>query len=599
MNRHFKRANPDHLFAWIDGDHIRTNELFYLESPSEAIAKNHKVNSSGVNQSRHKCRSTVNKLIAYHKKKTRSSAKPIQDQFSFRELEINRHLAGRHGENYFEKSADDLLLNLPYQYLASDENKPASLFSDLGVIFLQYRLMEAQHASASYKQRLHPQSIKMEETIGEVPWLYANELLIYSGIRYRIAEPPEVSVNDTYQLRFQSIDDSSVVIPAEDLSAGEQVIVGLVALFVRAKQFGIYPKMILMDEPDARLHSQLIPRMLNSIRNLLTSQEGCRVIMTTHRPETIVAAPQGSLVEVQRTPDTLSIDNSIWWKGNAGAGNHIEVSCRTRPVADKSELISRLTGAAFFIRKNFRFVLVEDSDDQHFYRVVYSLLLRECAIPTDPALVFQGADKRGKFKGGGCEIIKSILARINDDIADELALSPHLLCGLIDMDGDQSLPQHRGLHKISRYSLENYLFDPILVYSQLVDAEKIEEFGIKKRHNRGDSHIIRSASQEDLQEIASTIIGRVEQHMPETSKASKKSLPVSFVGRNDIKINYPEWLFLSRGKDISSWYASAFSNYGGLGAKPLIERLEHLRLIPTDLHQVFERLMISNTSKVN
>ena len=143
---------------------------------------------------------------------------------------------------------------------------------------------------------------------GPPPWDLLNEVLntVLDG-RYRF-EVPEISNIAGYNGRLIRVEDGLVVEPSW-LSSGEKVLMWL-CLSMYATTAGNAaepPKLLLLDEPDACLHPQMVQK-LHAVLARIVKSFGCGIIFTTHSPTTVSLFNDGpiwqvserSIVEVQK-----------------------------------------------------------------------------------------------------------------------------------------------------------------------------------------------------------------------------------------------------------------------------------------------------------
>ena len=166
-------------------------------------------------------------------------------------------------------------------------------------------------------------------------------------------------------------------------------------------------ELLLLDEPDAHLHTSMVKRYLEHVQQL--TERGIRIIMITHRPDTIALAPEESLFEMCQEVDRTSIVK----------------------VTSKAELIGRLAGDTIAVLPGVRVVLVEDEDDRRFHQWAYDRARELDHLPANPRLVFMPVNARG---GGGRDpVMKRLAALQNEGLGG-------VHRGLIDGDNEADRP---------------------------------------------------------------------------------------------------------------------------------------------------------------
>jgi len=108
-------------------------------------------------------------------------------------------------------------------------------------------------------------------------------------------------------------------------------------------QYGVLPRLMLLDEPDAHLHPSLTKQFIQSIQDVLVKKFGVQVIMTTHSPSTIALSPEGNIYELKKNPTSIE------------------------KLGSKSQGINILTSGFISVTEGAKFVLVEDQSDVYFY----------------------------------------------------------------------------------------------------------------------------------------------------------------------------------------------------------------------------------------
>ncbi|EDV24364.1 uncharacterized protein TRIADDRAFT_57780 [Trichoplax adhaerens] len=262
---------------------------------------------------------------------------------------------------------------------------------------------------------------------------------------------------------------------------------------------------ILLDEPDAHLHPSLVKDIIETIKSKLISKLGIQVIMTTHSPTTVSLAPEGSVY-------ILSEDNIT-----------------------KEAKIEK---AAKFVHVNlpFRIVFVEATDDRIFYQMIQDKLTSERLIANDYPLLFMSASRQKKRQDpsdkSGSKMIENSCRALVENIVkccvneeDEDQSLREFVFGLVDNDNQED-PQLYNIQCLRRYSIENYLYDPIYIYYYLRDRKKGEEIQKEINHNlsatkhpdclsgffgKGDTADLAKVLQEIINVITKKLVDAIEE----------------------------------------------------------------------------------------
>ena len=393
-----------------------------------------------------------------------------------------------------------------------DAMKPANILS------IQDPLIGIARASLAYKKwRSHQISIADErgdrmipESTVPKPWNLVNDLLEESGLSYKI-RPPGSDIFEAYTPMFE---ENGNVISAQELSSGEKTLIGIVCAIYKGEFGGSLPDVILLDEPDAHLHPEMARSMLGTLKSILVDKYGIRIIITTHNPTTVSMSPDGSIFELEK----------------GGIVNEIS----------RWEAVSNLSSGLFAVVPSTRYVFVEDQEDKRFYESIVSIAesrsINALNTISSGGIVFIPAPLAGP--GGGVSAVKVLLKTID---------SPNF-AALIDRDmGTGPLPDRA--YRIGRYSIENYLMDPLLLISYL---HRRHDYDLSSHGlGPGDSLNISEMREDVLQSIVNEISGKLayaargigfdigEENVVTTC---------SYIGGIEVKI--PQWITGIRGHDL-------------------------------------------------
>jgi AAA15 family ATPase/GTPase len=432
------------------------------------------------------------------------------------------------------------------------------------VIIEQEHLLGQSIAEIFYNYRLSEIDLKAEgkrdteivNEIGEKPWIVLKEILKESKLPFLFNDPSENKIRDSFKLKvINEITEDSIEF--NDLSSGEKVLISLVFYLYNSQEKSIFPKLLLLDEPDAHLHPTMAQQFLNVVKNVLVDKFAVRVIMTTHSPSTVILTDESSLFEMSRTAPRIKKSNS------------------------KNGTIQLLTSGLVYIGKGTRYFLVEDEDDSDFYSYLYDHLTSEKIVVGDIPLVFIKSSTSNK--SGGKLVVQDWVKKLQDSGLETI------IQGIIDADNGNFVSQ--GVYKIERYSIENYLIDPIVTYAALMDREKhmeLLDIGLKV----GEEYKLKSLPAEQLQNIADTIFRKVEPLLSgafsdySSSEVSRET--VTFT--NGLSLEYPKWIFHRRGKTLlNEVYQKSFS-HKIVNFTFLFKALRKVNFIPCDIVDLFNKV---------
>lgn len=395
--------------------------------------------------------------------------------------------------------------------------------------------------------------------IGEQPWKKINSLLSENGFTHQVTYPEDDSVN----FNCQFINDKNETFSFQELSSGEQMIVNLILWSYNDKLSEIND-IILMDEPDAHLHPSMSKLFYKIVSEELVDKYKIQVIMTTHNPSTVALLPE----------DNIFIMNK---RG---------ITPRIKKADSKQKALSLLTENLLLVTSSFKLVIVEDTDDVKFYEKVFEFLVAYNHLPSTTPLVFKPVSTKKKGDTGGCNKVKTLIKQLNEINPSDTTLG-NLFYGLIDKDDSNT--EDNKLFVLNRYSIENYLFDPILVFAHLLfhvrpEAEKIISENKLKIHNTSD---IQNQNDSELQLIANSIIELIKENLPEINDKDAEDEEVTFITGQ--KLKYPKYLITHKGNEFAATYNKTFKS-AGIGIENLIKIIKTTGLIPTDLRDKMEEI---------
>jgi len=379
------------------------------------------------------------------------------------------------------------------------------------------------------------------ERYGDPPWETINEILETAKLPLRVNYPTG-PYDQPFTLNLRHTELECDVMYA-DLSSGEKIIISLAHCLYYARSANsslTLPQVLLLDEPDAPLHPTMAKNFMDVIEQVLVRDRGVKVIMTTHSPSTVAFAPEKSLYRLDRSPRQL--------------------------VASKKDAaISILTDGFATVMPSTRFVIVEAAFDQDTYQALYNVVESDDSRSSRPPLTFVRASDKDNRNGGGSGQVSNW--------AEKLALSGlTFFRGVLDRDAGNTPSEV--VHVLGRYSIENYLLDPVILYACLV--EKNEHLSILNLEILKDCNIhkILELSNEDLQKIADGVFDKVQTFRSQLSSTERFQIRY----RNGRTISAPAWLRDTRGHDLAVIIRECFQNDD---VYPFSKKLEELVLMMT------------------
>lgn len=315
-----------------------------------------------------------------------------------------------------------------------------------------------------------------------------------------------------------------------ELSSGEQVLFRIICwLFYYQVDKSIYPTLLLLDEPDAHLTPKMIHKLIGNIQNVIVDKMGIAVIMTTHSPNTVALCDEQALYEL--TKDAKS-NHSI-----------IKIS--------RHEALTKFSEGLLFVQEDTRLVFVEGKDDLPFYQKLHSTSIIWHGLKTIPSMKFIAASA-ARPDHGGCTKVMEMVPRFADSSIESL------VHGIIDNDNSNK-PQ-KGISVLDRYSLESYLYDPLLIAAHLVNNGKHKGFIKAMETLETGEHVCLINTSGLLQQVVDEIINLLEanpnaQKVIKASGFSSKRSTVSWLikgNKRPVLYNLPEWYIRLKKKDLLS-----------------------------------------------
>ncbi|MEO8666386.1 MAG: AAA family ATPase [Ignavibacteria bacterium] len=389
--------------------------------------------------------------------------------------------------------------------------------------------------------------------IGPPPWELINDIIRETNLPFKLNNPTEFGMTSNFFLKVTNI-DTKEQIKLTELSSGEKILLSLGFWLYVSEEKKVFPKILLLDEPDAHLHPSMAKQFINSVYNVLVKKHGIKIIMSTHSPSTVAFAPDDSIIEMKRFNPRFNRSSS------------------------KNKTVSSLTSGIITVHPGTRYVLVEDDDDVLFYSEIIKQLLSEEKINPDISIAFIASSnpKKNEKKtgGGGKNEVTKWVGKLQSSGLESI------IQGIIDRDLDNKTSD--GVHLLKRYCIENYLIDPLIVYSVLLDNEKapkIENVNLKF----GEEYKLKHLDNLLLQEISNTVINAVEKNLsPKVDETDIVNIEFNY----DIELKYPKWILNKNGKELLISFQSLYTPTI-INKKNLLKMFRKLLIIPNDFIELF------------
>ncbi len=262
------------------------------------------------------------------------------------------------------------------------------------------------------------------------------------------------------------------------------------------------------------------------------------------------------------------------------------ITPKIRKIESINDAVFSLTCGFIRVMTNAKYFFVEDEDDKKFYDCIYKILMKENKIKKQIPLSFLPISTRHEAtkSSGGKNKIKNII-----ELTKKLReVDGEIFYGLVDKDCDSPSDADNDIFQIGRYSIENYLVDPILIYAASIQQNcAIQIPGIS--YDNHEISQINSCEQADLQKIADFIFKKLS-YRPDNEQ---KIMQVRFV--NGLVLNYPTWMRDDPGKNIKTKVINTFSNQ--INFDTLLKAFETTRFIPVEIFTLFESMSLLDSQR--
>lgn len=431
--------------------------------------------------------------------------------------------------------------------------RPGTEANFISQIFLDYRYHQIL---AKGEEGLTEEQILAR--YGPPPWELFREVVRTLELPIEIDDPADTKFAYGFNAKLTHI-VSGEIVKVEDLSTGERGILALAMWLFRSGSNGIFPPLILLDEPDSHLHPSFVHKLISFINDVLIAKHGCHVIITTHSPTTVALAPEDSLYEMLPNPSSLVKSTS------------------------RLQAIANLTGGHLTILPNTRSVLTEFWNDKSFYEATYKKFLVSGEISRTHDFTFSPAIRRhgenAEQEAGGRENV-----RVQVNQANETNLNG-LIKGIIDRDQDNEPTENTIV--IPRYCLENYLTDPILIHAALSLRDPPPEIdGVDLKFEK--KRTLENVPVDMLQKIIDHYSDKIQESIVVDGDGLSDQVEISYLHGPKLKVR--RWQIEISGKKIRSAYCEKL---GGrhLRMDRLINVYEKYEIVPMELLGVFKSLL--------
>ncbi|MBL1220202.1 AAA family ATPase [Chryseobacterium sp. L7] len=356
----------------------------------------------------------------------------------------------------------------------------------------------------------------------------------------------------------------------EALSSGEKTLIALSFYLYKLQQNKAITRLLLLDEIDSALHPLMCKRLLHVLYNIFHLKMGIKIIISSHSSSTVALAPDECifLMDKYSTPKISKVS--------------------------KDKALKELTvGVPSFSinHENRRQVFVESENDVDFYEGLYNIYNSNLNSEISLNFISSGdsrTDKNGIPVSNCDQVIKiTKVLRIYGNKS---------VWGIIDWDLKDTVPSEEYVKVLGfkeRYSIENYLLDPLLLsillwHERILGSEKFE-FNEDKRYPEvsifDESHF-------------QLMIDKVVSDIDKNRKDNNNSELIEYQLLNKFSLKIPKWYCEIQGHELEDLIIETYPELKKIRKKEpdLKKAIIHLviedfpNLVPVELFNILESL---------
>ena len=431
-----------------------------------------------------------------------------------KDMKVFTDISNQVGKEIKDLSNNDVVQNYPIKDNSMSDDAFQQNFSRE---FKRYHIKLENNEFDEFKFKKHGQGTFLSNSEflkrnGPPPWDLVNEILISHKLPYRINNP----LGTRKETPFKAIlwdTRKEIEIQFSDLSSGENVLMCMILSLYNLNSSTNWPEVLLMDEPDSSLHPAMIEKFLKIIKEIFVDMLGIKVIMSTHSPSTVALAPDESIHVL--TPDPHELKK-----------------------IPKDQAISVLTSGVPTLSvsyENRRQIFVESKYDQILYEKIDSILSKNS--PSKVSLHFLCTTINGN---SDCNQVMEIVGKLN-------SFGNKQIYGIIDWDLNNKPKENTIiLGNSRRYSIENYIFDPLILGIYLIRERFIDDatkYGLEKNEQYID---ISNFDTQRLQQI----IDKVVEDLSKKLELDPKENLVNYSSKSNHTFSVPNWYLHMQGHEL-------------------------------------------------
>jgi ABC-type transport system involved in cytochrome c biogenesis ATPase subunit len=403
------------------------------------------------------------------------------------------------------------------------------------------------------------------------PWSIINGILDKQGLDFLFKEIDKTKFSPELKMDFRLVKKSvDKTIEFNELSSGEKIIIGLVIKLFTSEYYSeelTFPDLIILDEPDAYLHPEMSKLLIDVLEDTFVRKFGIKVLFSTHSPSTIALAPEKAIFQLT---------------------NHPSTELKKIKKDDALKILTSFVPTLSIDYKNHRQVFVESPTDVLYYQTAYDKHAQNTKL--DYKLYFI-SNVRGK---GNCEHVYKIVG----DIRGAGNITSY---GIVDWDLINTAKDNIYVHGLNeRYSMENFLLDPIYLITLLLQSNAASQIAIKMGLKvEENEYLIGQKTNEELQSIVDAFFEEVATQFP-SWKVSTSTAKTEINYFNKKKIFWPNWYCIEKGHNIETKLKIAFpalnkyKNEGEIQQDLTTIMAKSYPFVPSATIKILEELAIYN-----
>jgi len=351
------------------------------------------------------------------------------------------------------------------------------------------------------------------------PWTLINNIFETHNIDFYIKEIPRNEFTSEVPIIVELFKKSiNKQIEFGLLSSGEKIIIGLILkLFTGIYYDGKleFPELLLLDEPDAHLHPEMSKLLLDILHETFVKKYGIKVILTTHSPSTIALVPENCIYQLIN-------------------GNETKLKKISKDYA--LEILTSFIPTLSIDYRNHKQVFVESPTDVAYYQRIHDRHHQNKKLSSKLYFISNTAGK------SNCSNVYKIVKEIRNS-------GNTTSYGIVDWDLINQPEQYIAVHGYNeRYSIENFILDPIYVVCLLIELKNAhnicQSIGVDLIYNQ---YSLGEQSVEKLAEITRHFFSEFEKKYPSYKYNSEKCRISYYNGKT---VDFPIWYLQMKGHDI-------------------------------------------------